>query len=137
VSATVTVPARLVNLLREALVVQFATAAGEIEDAGRTPSNGIDPADLEPFDAYRAALEVIGLLRTVPAMAVEIDLDAHRWALETALSARLGMERDFMDVDRTSPSGARQYRKTQRRATQIEAFMAAAGLEEGDDADKR
>jgi hypothetical protein len=116
------IPAKLVNLLREALVVKLATAAGEIEDAGRTPSNGIDPDDLEPFDAYRAALEGIGLVRTVPAVAVEVDLDAHRWALETALSARLGMERDFMDVPAT-PEGARQAGRAKRRARAIEAFL--------------
>jgi hypothetical protein len=121
---SVTIPARFVNPLRVALLSEFSSSATEIADCGQHPT-GFDASLLEPFDAYRALLEVVGWVRKVPAAQVEVDLSVHRWVLETALRERLDLERYFTKVDPASG----QYRRARRRARQIEAFMASAGLE--------
>jgi hypothetical protein len=139
-ATTATVPARLVNLLREALVVKLAEAAGEIADSGRShPDAGIDADELESFDTCRALLEQVGTVRAIPAAQLDLDLRRreHRQALAEALAGQLESEQYLMDVDRTHPSGARQHRKAQRRAKQIEALMASAGLDGDDGAEPR
>ncbi len=125
----VTAPARFVDVLREAVVAMFARAAGEIEDDGHAhPSEGIDPELLEPFDAYRALLEVVGWGLTVPAAPVQVNVSAHRWALESALGEYLGLQRYLMQVPAT-PAGAGQHGRAQRKVEQIEAFLACCGRE--------
>jgi hypothetical protein len=124
----VTAPARFVDVLREAVVVMFARAAGAIEDDGRDPSDGIDPGLLEPFDAYRALLEVVGWERTVPAAPVQVNVSAHRWALESALGEYLSLQRYLMQVPAT-PAGVGQRDRAQRKVEQIEAFLASCGRE--------
>jgi len=132
--STVTAPARFVNLLREVLVGQLADCAVEIKDSGEShPDAGIDPDELEAFETYRALLEQVGSVRTVPAAQVEVELPSHaqREALTTALRKRLEFEQYMMKVDSGTPDGAKQYRRAQRYTRQIEAFLSTAGLEEG------
>jgi hypothetical protein len=119
----VTAPAPFVPVLREAVVEGLTAAAGKIEDEGHAhPSEGIDPQLLEPFDAYRALLEAVG---TAPAVAVQVNVSAHRWALETALREHLRLQRAFMD---DAPEGTEQHRRAKRESEMIEAFIAGAGL---------
>ncbi len=128
----VTVPAPFVPVLREAVVERLAAAAGEIEEDGQAhPSEGIDPEQLEPFDAYRALLEVVGYLQTAPAVAVQVNVSAHRWALKTALHEHLRLQRAFM-VDADDSGDTTQHRRAKRGAGMIEAFIADAGLREGE-----
>jgi hypothetical protein len=54
--STLTIPAELVNMLRETLVLELAEAAAKIAQAGHGPAGKFDPGLLEPFDAYRALL---------------------------------------------------------------------------------
>jgi hypothetical protein len=123
----VTVPARFVPVLREAVVERLAAAAGEIEDDGQAhPSAGIDPELLETFDAYRALLEVMGWAGTAPAVPVQVHVSAHHWALETALHKHLELQRNSMA---DSPEGTTQYRLAKRDAGMVEAFIADAGLQ--------
>jgi hypothetical protein len=56
-----------------------------------THGTGIDPELLEPFDAYRALLEVVGCVGTAPAAPVQVNVSVHRWALETALHKHLDL----------------------------------------------
>jgi hypothetical protein len=137
--STLIVPAGLVDVLREAVVCELCRTAGEIETAGQTPSNGIDPADFADFDRFRALLGVVGFVRGVPPVGVQVGLDAHRWALTTALQGRLRHERDMMDSVPATPEGARQAGRATRRARAIEAFLrevqtpgAPAGEGEGE-----
>jgi hypothetical protein len=130
----VSIPSQFVNLLREVLVGQLAECAGEIEASGGShPDAGIDPAELEAFDIYRALLDQVGSLRTVPAVQVEVELrsQAHREALTTALRERREFEQYMMKVDSGTPDGAKQYREARRYIRQIEAFLSTAGLDEG------
>jgi hypothetical protein len=128
--STVTVPVRLVNVMREVLVEEVANCAEEIKDSGH-PDLGIDPQELEDFEVYRTLLEQVGAIRTTPTIAVELRLRrrTHREALTAALYRRVEFERYLMDVDRDYPEGARQARISRRHIKQIETFLAAAGLE--------
>jgi hypothetical protein len=128
----VTVPVRLVNLMREVLVEEVANCAGEIRDSGPShPDFGIDPQELEDFEVYRVLLEQVGAIRTTPTVAVELRLRrrAHRAALTAALHRRVEFERYLMGVDRDYPEGPRQARISLRHIKQIGMFLAAAGLE--------
>jgi hypothetical protein len=129
----VTVPVRLVNLMREVLVEEVANCAGEIRNSGHShPDFGIDPQELEDFEVYRVLLEQVGAIRTTPTVAVELRLRrrAHRAALTGALHRRVEFERYLMDVDRDFyPEGPRQARISRRHIKHIETFLAAAGLE--------
>lgn len=130
--SVVTVPVRLVNLMREVLVEEVANCAGEIKDSGHShPDLGIDPQELEDFKVYRALLEQVGAIRTTPTVAVELRLRrrAHRAALTAALHRRVEFERYLMDVDRDYPEGPRQARISLRHIKQIETFLTAAGLD--------
>lgn len=132
--STVTIPAWFVDLLREILAGELGDRAGEIKDSGDAhPDAGIDPAELEAFDTYRALLDDVGPVRVVPAVAVEVGLrsQAQREALRTALDRRLDFERYMSKVDRGTPDGAKQYRSAQRYIRQIESFLSDAGLEGG------
>jgi hypothetical protein len=127
--STVTVPAGLVGLLREAVEERFARAAEKL--SGRVYSRSgwrIDVKRLEPFDAYRVLLESIGWKRTHRA-AVEIDLSVHRWALDTALRERLDRERGLAKIKGRSPAGAARYKRALCNVEKIEAFMAGLGEE--------
>jgi hypothetical protein len=127
----VTVPARLVNLLREALVTRLARAAERFASDGcSSPAAGIDWQLLEPFDAYRALLESIGAERTATKEHVEVDLSVHRWALESALHERLATERLLAATKRRSPAspgGLPLHKWVKANAEEIEAFMASLG----------
>lgn len=124
-SAGVVVPASLVDLLRESVVSALADCAGEIEDDGHGHLGSLDGRPLERFDAYRALLEVVGLLPTFPAAAVRVDLSAHRWALVSALRARRDCER-YLGL-------AVEAARARRSAARIEEFMSTAGLVDAQD----
>ncbi|HWX44743.1 MAG TPA: sigma factor-like helix-turn-helix DNA-binding protein [Solirubrobacteraceae bacterium] len=124
--SALTIPAALVDLLRETLVLELAEAAAEIAESGHGRADKFDTGLLEPFDAYRRLLERVGWTRTVPAQAVEIELYRQRSAFLEALENRLESERGIMAEDRSSPEAARQYRRAARRVRLIEAFMRDA-----------
>lgn len=131
--STITVPASFVNLLRETVVTQLVDCAIEISDSGRAHPEGLEECLLEPFERYCALLRCVGCLRTVPAVAVQIALPEHRWALVAALRRGLDFEQWMAEQgDPADPQGAKQRRKAQRRVNQIERFLAAAGLEGSD-----
>jgi hypothetical protein len=124
----VTVPTRLVGLLREALLTTFAMSAAAITDRAQQP-RGFDVGLLEPFDAYRALLDAVGWAPAHPAVPVEIELRRHRWALSSTLRARLDLLDDLTAESACSES-ARQ--RTRRQARAIQAFIATAGLKDDD-----
>jgi hypothetical protein len=129
-ASTVTVPASFVNLLRETVVTQLTDCAIEISDSGRAHPEGLEKSLLEPFESHCALLRHLGCLPTVPATSVKLALAEHRWALVTALRQGLDFERWMAEQgDSADAEGAKQRRKAQRRARQIERFLATAGLE--------
>ncbi len=131
--STIMVPASFVNLLRETVVTQLVDCAIEISDSGRAHPEGLEECLLEPFERYCALLRCVGCLRTVPAVAVQIALPKHRWALLAALRHGLDFEQWMAEQGNPAdPQGAKQRRKAQRRVRQIEQFLAAAGLEGSD-----
>jgi hypothetical protein len=53
--STITVPASIVNLLRETVVTQLVDCAIEISDSGRAHPEGLEEGLLEPFERYCGA----------------------------------------------------------------------------------
>jgi hypothetical protein len=70
-------------------------------------------------------LDEVGLLPTFPAVPVQVDLSAHRWALVGALRARRDCER-YLGL-------AVEAARARRSAARIEEFMSTAGLEDAQD----
>jgi hypothetical protein len=125
----VTVPGSFVDLLREALLSQFADWAEKIADAGHSDPGGIDERLLEAFDSCRALLEQVGWVRATHAAPVEVECSAHRRELVVALRRRLDAERYI--AQEVSPKLA------QYRAERIQAFLSTTGLEsEGAEAER-
>jgi hypothetical protein len=126
--STATVPAAFVNLLREALEERLGSTARELGSGiHHRWSARIDTKLLEPFDAYRALLDIIGWKRTRRTAAVEVDLSMHRWALESALRERLDKDRDLAELDKRSKDFLALRERARRDVKKIEAFMAGMG----------
>lgn len=130
-ASTVTVPASFVNLLRETVVMQLTDCAIDISDSGRAHPEGLAESLLEPFESYCALLRCVGCLPAVPAVSVEVVPAEHCWALVTAMRQGLDFERWMAGQGHAADAeGAKQRRKAQRRARQIERFLITAGLED-------
>lgn len=128
----VTVPAKLVNMLREVLAIKLADAAEGIKESGHShPDYGIPEDELKAFDIYRELLEQVGPVLTRPATQLDLNLrrEGYRSALASALRDRLDFERYMKDVEYSAEGSASQRRSAQRKARQIEDLMACVGLE--------
>jgi len=114
------IPADFRPLLVECLLGTLRHAAEGVEQAGLHPE--AYPKPLSEFDAIRGALDALGW-----GAAPEIDVDAHRWALEQALADRLGTERSMQatseaDADEAGRSAAYRY------VLEIETWAESAGV---------
>jgi hypothetical protein len=117
---TTTIPADFRPLLTECLLGTLRHTVEAVEQCGLHPDAYPEP--LSEFDAIRAALDALGW-----GAATEIDVDAHRWALEQALADRLGIERSMQataeaDGDETGRQRAYGYVLT------IETWAESAGV---------
>jgi len=125
-----TIPAEAVVQLREALYSELGNVAQELDEivvtAERVHDGWSDP--VARFDRTRALLDEIGWNERDPERDAEINLDRHRQVIKEALSEALEGEHHLMSE---KGEGAVQQRSRARaRAATIEAFMAAAGLDE-------
>jgi hypothetical protein len=120
-----------VRLLRCAVLSELGAVASLIGQASMELEKEKHPElfeqPVEHLDAYRALLDVIAWGEPPEERGLEIDLDAHRWALVTALEARLEVERDYLQV---SPriKRAQKHEQAKRNISEIEAFLATDGL---------
>ncbi len=101
--STVPIPAELVELLRDGLRSQIASAAQQLAgadgllDAKEHPERYQDP--LRRMDALRALLQEIGW--STPPSDLRIDLQTHGWALIEALGDEVGFHADALrEIDR-------------------------------------
>lgn len=125
-----TIPAAAVLRLREALYGQLGDVAEELASAERTPGREILGDWYEPvarFDRTRALLDAIGWSERDPEPDVEVDLEAHRQVIVTALSDQMEAERHLM-AER-GQAAEKQRQRACLHALIIESFMAAIGLE--------
>ncbi len=124
---TLTIPADVVTIVRNALHTELGQAASEIaavseeHERERYPERYEEP--VAHFDAYRALLEAIGWGDTERPEPVQMDLAQHHWELLTALEARLEIERDYMAVSPHLKGAERQRQTATRYARAIEGFL--------------
>jgi hypothetical protein len=127
---TITIPARIVRVLRESLHSQLGMAAEDIGQASheagrRCPHLYAEP--VERFDRTRALLDLMGWKETEGDGPATINLATHRLAVLIALEGQLRAERNMMEEDPTLKGGAKQIRSARRRAQEIELFLTVAG----------
>lgn len=127
----IAIPGPIVRHLRCALLSEIGAAASLIGQASMALEKEKHPElfeqPVEQLDAYRALLDVIAWGEPPEEADMEIDLAGHRWALITALEARLEVERDYL---RVSPRAkrARKHEQAERSLATIEAFLTTGGL---------
>jgi len=127
---TITIPARIVRYLREALHSQLGMAAEDIgqanHEAGKLrPLLYAEP--LERFDRTRALLDLIGWKDETDERPAIVNLVGHRQTLLTALQAQVEMEREMVRDDPTLKGAEQQIACARRRVADIEQFLALAG----------
>jgi hypothetical protein len=128
-STTIVVPAPFVVTVRAALLSSLGGVASNIGNIttlrGHESRADWFSQPLLDFDAYRAAVEATGW----QPLNVEVGSE-HRWALSTALAARLLIARHLMDVETQIPGAQKQRRRAAQSASEIEAFIAETRLTE-------
>jgi hypothetical protein len=127
---TITIPARIVRYLREALHSQLGMAADGISEASHEVGQAwlvlyVEP--LERLDRGRALLDLIGWKDTADEGPATINLVGHRQMLLRALQAQLTAERDMSHEDTTLKGAEKQIACARRRGADIEQFIALAG----------
>lgn len=127
---TITIPARIVRYLREALHSQLGMAAEDISEASHEvgqerPVLYVEP--LERLDRSRALLDLIGWKDTADEGPATINFIGHRQMLLRALEAQLTAEHDMSQEDTTLKGAEKQIACARRRGADIAQFIALAG----------
>jgi hypothetical protein len=126
---TITIPARIVRYLREALHSQLGMAE-DISEASHEVGQErlvlyVEP--LERLDRSRALLDLIGWKDTTDEGPATINFIGHRQMLLRALEAQLTAERDMSHQDTTLKGAEKQIACARRRGADIAQFIALAG----------
>jgi hypothetical protein len=122
----ITVPDDTLGLLTQCLLGTMREMAESVERCGFNGECYGEP--LERFDSIRAALDAIGWGRRP-----DIDISAHQWALQLALTDRLASERHMIEegvraIAQGVEGGKEQHERATGYALQIERFMGDATL---------
>jgi hypothetical protein len=134
---TITIPARIVRYLREALHSQLGVAAediGQVSHEGGSARPVLYAEPIERFDRTRALLDLIGWKQESDESPAIVNLAGHRQALLTALQAQVETERNMVSDDPTLKGAEKQIVCARRRVADLEQFLALAGLSLGDSA---
>lgn len=127
-NSTITIPARVVPLLRRGLLGELGRNAGLIDRATLEPHSDHSPdpiiGRLEALEAHWLLLNDIGWQEDPHQHDLHISHATHIWALSTALNARLRAERDHLQ----SNPPRRERRQARRNARRIERFLTASWL---------
>jgi hypothetical protein len=115
------------DLLTQCLLGTMREMAESVERCGFNGECYDEP--LERFDTIRAAIDAIEW-----GARSDIDVSAHQWALQLALTDRLGSERHMIEegvraIAQGIEAGKRQHEHATSYALQIERFMEDAGLD--------
>lgn len=123
-----TVPSNLVQVLRGAVISELGNAASAIAAYSEPGDDPLGPDDLaemlEELDSLRALLDVIGLDQEGEQGPLEVDVDAHRAPLRTALESELAVRREFLEVDPTFAGASQQRERAARDVRGLEAVLA-------------
>jgi hypothetical protein len=90
--ATITVPAGMVDPLRDGVYLSLDAAIQSLARAKFPPGHKADPERYELLEATQALLDRAGRVPTVPPASVSVDLDEHRLILLDALHRKLDDE---------------------------------------------
>ncbi len=124
---TVTTPADVVGILRNALHTEIGQDASDIQRVSEDGHGDLHAEEYDKplldFDAHRALLEVIGWSKPSSDEAVQIDLDRHKWALLTTLTRRLAVEHDLMQSDQHMRGAEQQRQIALDFARPLEGFL--------------
>lgn len=128
---TITIPARIVRYLREALHSQLGMAAEDISRASheggrRQPVLYADP--LAQFDRIRTLLDLIGWKDETEERPAIVNLVPHRAALLAALQMQLETERNMANDDPSLKGAEKQIACARRRVDDLEQFLALASV---------
>lgn len=122
-NSTITIPARIVPLLRRGLLGELGRNAGLIDRATLEPHSdqGPDPfiGPLEALEANWMLLNEIGWQEDSRQHDITIDHATHIWALSNGLRARLQAERDHLE----SGPPRRERRNAQRNIRRITRYL--------------
>jgi hypothetical protein len=124
---TITIPARIVRYLREALHSRLGMAAedvGQVSHEGGRAKPDLYAEPIERFDRARALLDLIGWKDEVDEAPATINLAGHRQTLLDALRAQIATEHDMAGEDRSLKGADEQIACARRREADIEQFLA-------------
>lgn len=125
---TIAITAPLLGTVRSSLLSELGGAAGLIDGASMRADKEKHfewfEEPVEHFDAYRTLLDLVGWSDPKREATRFIHLDAHRWALTTALEARLAIEREYVEVEPHLKGAAEQKRTAEQYVREIETFLA-------------
>ena len=125
---TIAITAPLLGTVRSALLSELGGVAGLIDGASMTADREQHyewfEQPVEQFDAYRELLDLVGWSDPEQEATRFIHLDVHRWALTTALEARLAIEREYAKVEPHLKGAAEQKRTAEQYVREIETFLA-------------
>jgi hypothetical protein len=127
---TITIPARIVRVLRESLHSQLGMAAEDIglashEGGRRCPHLYAEPVGR--FDRTRALLDLMGWKDVEGEGPAIINFAVHRRTVLAALESQLQVERNAMEDDPKLKGAKEQIVGAGRRAREIELFLSVAG----------
>lgn len=132
-TSTITIPAKLLPLLRSGAQIQAGRAAEAFSQAsewlGRERRSDwfLEPRHL--MDSYTALLDAIGWSECQPEQNMKLDRDYHRFALATALEGQHEVERyQLHDGHRAGRRAARQNLRAIRRFLAANHDLAQTGL---------
>jgi hypothetical protein len=131
---TITIPARIVRYLREALHSQLGMAAEDIGQASHEGGRVKPTLYAEPlarFDRIRALLDLIGWKDETGETPAIVNFVTHRPALLAALQAQLETERSMSDDDPSLKGAEKQIACARRRTADLEQFLALASVSLG------
>lgn len=121
------IPAETAAILRSALLTEMGDPAERLSDATLAAGKEQHPEwfsqPLSEIDELRAALDTLGWSQPQTHARVEIDLDAHRWAIAKALETQLEVERSYMESD-----DAHERQLATGNARVLEEFARSNGL---------
>lgn len=127
---TITIPARIVRLLRESLHSQLGMAAEDVAQANHEGGRERPELYAEPverFDQTRALLDLMGWKDVKGEGPAIINFAVHRRTVLAALESQLQAERNAMEDDPKLKGAKEQIAGAGRRAQEIELFLSVAG----------
>jgi hypothetical protein len=90
--ATITVPADMVDPVRDGAYLSLDAAIQTLARAKFPPGHKADPERYELLEATQALLDRTGRVATAPPVSIKVDLDEHRLTLLDALHRKLDDE---------------------------------------------